>query len=80
MEYYDIVRRFEKRFGFTELPETAIVGFNNARQSSTESLHDWVDRIVSLATEAFRTCPRTTCGHKRFFAFAMDVRIKRLVK
>lgn len=57
MEYYDIVRRFEKRFGFTELPETAIVGFNNARQSSTESLHDWADRIVSLATEAFRNLP-----------------------
>ena len=57
IEYYDLIHKFEKRFGFTELPETALIGFNSARQGSSESLHDWADRVVSHATEAFRNLP-----------------------
>jgi hypothetical protein len=32
MLYMDLIRKLEKRFGFRELPETAQVQFNNARQ------------------------------------------------
>jgi hypothetical protein len=41
----------------SELPETAQVQFNNARQTPEELLEDWVDRVMSLATRAFRELP-----------------------
>jgi hypothetical protein len=47
----------EKRFGFRELPETAQIQFNNARQTPKELLEDWPDQVLSLATRAFRELP-----------------------
>ena len=55
----DLIRKLEKRFGFRELPETAQVQFNNARQTPDELLEDWADRVLSLATRAFRDLPET---------------------
>ena len=43
----DLIRKLEKRFGFRELPETAQVQFNNARQTPDELLGDWADRVLS---------------------------------
>ena len=40
-------------------PETAQVQFNNARQTPDELLEDWADRVLSLATRAFRDLPET---------------------
>ena len=57
--YMDLIRKLEKRFGFRELPETAQVQFNNARQTPDELLEDWADRVLSLATRAFRDLPET---------------------
>jgi hypothetical protein len=54
MVYMDLIQKLEKRFGFRELPETAQVQFNNARQTPDELLEDWADRVLSLATRAFR--------------------------
>ena len=59
MAYMDLIRKLEKRFGFRELPETAQVQFNNARQTPDELLEDWADRVLSLATRAFRYLPET---------------------
>ena len=59
MAYMDLIRKLEKRFGFRELPETAQVQFNNARQTPDELLEDWADRVLSLATRAFRDLPET---------------------
>ena len=55
--YRDLVRKLEKRFGFMELPETAQVQFQIARQAPDETLEDWADRVLSLATKAFRNLP-----------------------
>jgi hypothetical protein len=41
MVYMDLIQKLEKRFGFRELPETAQVQFNNARQTPDELLEDW---------------------------------------
>ena len=57
MTYMDLIRKLEKRFGFRELPETAQVQFNNARQTPDELLEDWAVRVLSLATRAFRDLP-----------------------
>jgi hypothetical protein len=54
MAYKDLILKLEKRFGCRELPETAQVQFNNARQTPEELLDDWADRILSLATRASR--------------------------
>jgi hypothetical protein len=55
----DLIQKLEKRFGFRELPETAQIQFNNARQTPDELLEDWADRVLSLATRAFRDLPET---------------------
>jgi hypothetical protein len=51
--------KLEKRFGFRELPKRAQIQFHNARQTSEELLVDWADRVLSLATRAFRDLPET---------------------
>ena len=40
-----------------ELPETAQVQFKIARQAPDETLENWADRVLSLATKAFRNLP-----------------------
>ena len=55
--YADLVRKFEKRFGYQDLPETLQMQFLGARQKSNESIEDWADRVLSLATRAFRDLP-----------------------
>ncbi|KAH3729960.1 hypothetical protein DPMN_055938 [Dreissena polymorpha] len=57
MEYFDMIKRFEKRFGYQDLPATATIAFNTARQDVDEDLDDWADRIMTLATKAFRDLP-----------------------
>ena len=57
MEFFDIVKKFEKRFGYQDLPETATIAFNTARQDAEEDLDDWGDRVMTLATKAFRDLP-----------------------
>jgi hypothetical protein len=59
MVYMDLIQKLEKRFGFRELPETAQVQFNNARQTPDELLEDWADRVLSLATGAPWPLPRS---------------------
>jgi len=58
MPYKDLISKLEKRFGLRELPETAQVQFSNARQTLEELLEDWTDRVLSLATRAFRELPK----------------------
>lgn len=57
LEYFDMVKKFEKRFGYQELPETAMIAFNTSHQTSEESLDDWADRVLELATKAYRNLP-----------------------
>ena len=57
LEYFDLLKKFERRFGFKEIPETAQISFQSSRQSSDEILDDWADRVMNLATMAFRNLP-----------------------
>ncbi len=57
VDYTDLVQKLEKRFGFREIPETAQIQFQNAKQGAEEDLEDWADRVLSLATRAFRELP-----------------------
>ena len=52
-----IIKKLEARFGVKELTETSKVKFQQASQRSDESLEDWADRVMTLATPAFVDLP-----------------------
>ena len=52
-----IMKKLEARFGINELTETYCVEFQEAKQYPDESLEDWADRVLTLATSAFRNLP-----------------------
>ena len=52
--FHGIMRKLENRFGSNELPETSTVKFQQAMQKPGECLEDWSDRVLTLATPAFR--------------------------
>ena len=58
LTYRRLMCRLEKRFGIKELAETAQARFRQATQASGESLEDWADRILTLATKAFKMLPK----------------------
>ncbi|XP_052775282.1 uncharacterized protein LOC128213533 [Mya arenaria] len=70
-EFYDLMQRFEKQFGLKELLETAAIRFDNARQFPEESLDDWADRVLSLATKAFRELPEQYMYRKTTLRFCL---------
>ncbi|XP_060590295.1 uncharacterized protein LOC132745399 [Ruditapes philippinarum] len=57
LSYRQLIKKLEQRFGSRELAETANVRFQQACQGLDESLEDWADRVLTLATKAFREVP-----------------------
>ena len=51
------MKRLETRFGVKELTETSKAKFRQAFQEQDESLEDWADRVMTLATPAFIDLP-----------------------
>ena len=54
-----IIKKLEARFGVNELTETSKVKFRQASQRPDESLEDWADLVMILATPAFVDLPET---------------------
>ena len=52
-----IMKRLETRFGVKELTQTSKAKFRQAFQKQDESLEDWADRVMTLATPAFVDLP-----------------------
>lgn len=52
-----IMKKLETRFGVKELAETSKTKFRQAYQKPDESLEDWADRVMTLATPAFVDLP-----------------------
>lgn len=57
IDYFDLVRKMEKRFNFVNLLETLQVQFIGSHQNVGENLEDWADRLLFLATKAFCDLP-----------------------
>ena len=57
MQYLDIMQRLEKRFGFTEIPETAQIKLLSLVQKADETIEEWADRVLQLASRAFQNLP-----------------------
>ncbi|KAH3746380.1 hypothetical protein DPMN_180787 [Dreissena polymorpha] len=53
LSYTDIMLKMERRFGTKELLELSKVKFHQAIQGQQESLEEWADRVLTLATPAF---------------------------
>ena len=52
-----IMKKLETRFGVKELTETSKAKFRQAFQKQDESLEDWADRVMTLATPPFLDLP-----------------------
>lgn len=52
-----IMKKLENRFGVTERIETSKAKFRGAHQRPEETLEDWADRVMTLATPAFVDLP-----------------------
>ncbi len=74
--YRLIIRKFERRFGFRELPETARITFNNARQQPEETLEDWADRVTKLAFKAYRNLPEDYMSEQAVLRFCLGTTSK----
>lgn len=57
IDYFDLLRKIEKRFNFVDLPKTLQVQLIGANQNAGEKLEDWADKLLSLATKAFCELP-----------------------
>ncbi|KAH3722394.1 hypothetical protein DPMN_065352 [Dreissena polymorpha] len=57
LPYAELMQRLQERFGTRELPATAQGRFKDVQQEVGESLDDWSDRVLTLATTAFRDLP-----------------------
>ena len=57
MHYQDIMQRLEKRFGFAEIHETAQIKLHSLTQIADESIEEWADRVLQLASRAFQNLP-----------------------
>ena len=55
--FHRIIKRFEAKFGVKELTETSKAKFRQACQKPEETLEDWADRVMTLATPAFVDLP-----------------------
>jgi hypothetical protein len=57
LSYAQIMKKMDTRFGAKELKETSKAKFRQAFQKSDESLEEWADRVMTLATPAFIDLP-----------------------
>ena len=73
LSYQQLMKKLENRFGARELPATAQARFLQATQNTGESLEDWADRIVTLATRAFRELPESYANQQAVVRFCQGL-------
>ena len=57
LPFRKLLDKLESRLGRRELAETSQARFQQSAQMQEESLDDWADRVMALATKAFRDLP-----------------------
>ena len=55
--YHEIIQKLEKRFGSKEIPQTAQVKLLTLRQGAEQSIEDWADQVLQLASKAYKELP-----------------------
>ena len=67
-------RNLKSVFGYQDL--LATFAFNTARQEPEEDLDDWADRVMTIATKAFRDLPEDYMYKQAIFRFCHGCNIK----
>jgi len=57
IDFSDLVAKMESRFGMQELPETLQIKFQYTKQQPEETVREWADRAITMATKAFQHLP-----------------------
>ncbi|KAH3839831.1 hypothetical protein DPMN_113268 [Dreissena polymorpha] len=70
-EYTDLMQRLQEYLGAMKLPATA--HFQIAHQETGESLDNWSDRVLTLATKAFRDLPSTYSSQQAVARFCQGL-------
>ena len=65
----DVVTKLEKRFHFPVLEEIALLQLENSEQLPHESLEDWVDRVLQMAQNAYKSLPIHYFNHQCMLRF-----------
>ena len=55
--YAELMQKLDKRFGQKEIPQTAQVKLLTLKQGSGQSIEDWADEVLQLASKAYRELP-----------------------
>ncbi|XP_071501339.1 uncharacterized protein [Diadema antillarum] len=72
--YEELVSRMGRRFGATDPPEVVQMEFSRASQSEEETVLDWSDRVISLATKAFPGVPEPLVQRQAVLRFCQGCR------
>ena len=75
-----IMKKLETRFGVKELTETSKAKFRQAFQKQDESLEDWADRVMTLATPAFVDLPEDHLKKEAIARFCQGCTDKKAAK
>lgn len=75
-----IMKKLETRFGSKELTETSIAKFRQACQRPDETLEDWADRVMTLATPAFIDLPELNFKQEAIAKFCQGCNDKKAAK
>ncbi|KAH3782354.1 hypothetical protein DPMN_160269 [Dreissena polymorpha] len=70
--YTDLMQQPQERFGARDLPARTQGRFQVAHQETGQSLDDCSDRVLTLATKAFRDPPPQTPMSRQWRGFARD--------
>ncbi|KAH3824087.1 hypothetical protein DPMN_125915 [Dreissena polymorpha] len=76
LNYLEVVKRLERRFGYRDLTEAARVTFSSARQGDDESVDDWADRVLTLEGKEYRDLPEAYMLQESILRFCMGARDK----
>ena len=74
LSYFALVKRFETRFGYKDLPQTAQVEFNIIRQKPTESLEEWAEKVLRTGNLAFKNLPDQFLDEQVIMRFCLGCR------
>ena len=80
LTYQQIIEKLQWRFGTRELPETAQVRFQHACQNSGETLEEWADRVLTLASRAFKDLPEKFANSQAVTRFCAGLQDKGIAK
>ncbi len=73
IDYFELLKKIERRFNIEDLPETAQMYFSYATQSAKENIVEWADRVVSMATKAYSDLTDAQIYRQAIFRFCQGL-------